>query len=83
MPQGTHLGFGELPIDISSFYTNVITGPPHDSFFDCKTPFSENHRETLKRKDFITDRPVIQDTPGREQQGPGLILLGLRLGVYL
>lgn len=84
MPQGTHLGTGELPIDISPFYTNVITGAPHDSFFDYKTPFIKNHWETLKRNEFITDKPVIQGSPGRGQQGPGvLLLLGLRVGVHL
>lgn len=47
---------------------------PYGSYYDCKAPFSNNHRHILEKKStrFITYRLWILDsTPGATQEGPG------------
>lgn len=43
---------------------------PRGSCYDCKTSFSHNHQETLKKQKFITYRTwKLPSTPGVTQQG--------------
>lgn len=44
---------------------------PCGSYYECKTPFSNHHQETLKKKQKVCYLQAleIQSTPGATQQG--------------